>query len=102
MVSSFLPYYYANNYCNTHTLHVILGMLLFLVNMTWLLTSVRMRSEGYSSRSVCLAVRLSVDSYSGTTRYEAVHERYQRLQNNANPKTKMAIFLKRLRSRYMA
>ena len=61
-----------------------------------------MHSEGYSSRSVCLSVRLSVDPYSGTTRYEAAHERYQRLQNYANLKIKMAIFLKRLCSRDMA
>ena len=32
-----------------------------------------MRSEGYSSRPVCLFVCLSVDDYSRTTGYEAVY-----------------------------
>ena len=47
-----------------------------------------MRSEGYSSRSVCLSVRLRVcvDAYSRTTGYEVANERYQRLQNYANLK----------------
>ena len=35
-----------------------------------------MRSEGYSSRSVCLSVR----DYSRTTDYKAAYERYQQLQ----------------------
>ena len=41
-----------------------------------------MRSEGYSSWSVCLclSVCLSVDDYSRTTGYEAAYERYQQLQ----------------------
>ena len=39
-----------------------------------------MRSEGYSSWSVCLSVRLSVYDYSRTTGYEAAYERYQQLQ----------------------
>ena len=39
-----------------------------------------MRSEGYSSWSVCLSVRLSVYDYSHTTGYEAAYERYQQLQ----------------------
>ena len=48
-----------------------------------------MRSEGYSSWSVCLSVCLfvclsvclSVDDYSRTTGYEAAYERYQQLQS---------------------
>ena len=43
-----------------------------------------MRSEGYSSRSVCVSVCLSVClfvyDYSRTTGYEAAYERYQHLQ----------------------
>ena len=43
-----------------------------------------MRSEGYSSRSVCLSVCLFVclfvNYYSCTTGYEAAYERYQQLQ----------------------
>ena len=46
-----------------------------------------MRSEGYSSRSVCLSVCVCVDAYSGTTGYEVANEQYQRLQNYANLKT---------------
>ena len=38
-----------------------------------------MRSEGHSSRSVCLSVCLSVYDYSRTTGYEAAYERYQEL-----------------------
>ena len=37
-----------------------------------------MRSEGYSSRSVCLSVCVFVYDYSRTTGREAVYERYQR------------------------
>ena len=40
----------------------------------------RMRSEGYSSRSVCLSVCLFVYDYSSTTGYEAAYERYQQIQ----------------------
>ena len=58
-----------------------------------------MRSEGYSSRSVCLSVCLFVHDYSRTTGYEAAYERYQHLQCH---KGKIAILLKRLRSRDMA
>ena len=41
-----------------------------------------MRSEGYSSRSVCLClcVCLFVGDYSRTTGYEAAYERYKQLQ----------------------
>ena len=49
-----------------------------------LIPSVRMRSEGYSSRSVCVCV--CVDAYSGNTGYEVANERYQWLQNYANLK----------------
>ena len=47
-----------------------------------------MRSECYSSRSVCLSVCVCVcvDTYSGTTGYEVANERYQRLQNYVNLK----------------
>ena len=43
-----------------------------------------MRSEGCSSRSVCLSVCLSVylfvSDYSRTTGYEAAYERYQQIE----------------------
>ena len=41
-----------------------------------------MRSEGYSSRSVCLSVCLCVFvyDYSRATDYEAIYERFQQLQ----------------------
>ena len=62
-----------------------------------------MRSEGYSSRSVCLSVCLfvclSVSDYSRTTGYEAAYERYQQLQCYKGKKIIVAISLKRLRSR---
>ena len=63
-----------------------------------------MRSEGYSSWSVCLSVfvRLSIDDYSCTTGYEAAYERYQQLQCYKGMKNNVAILLKRLRSRDMA
>ena len=69
-----------------------------------------MRSEGYSSRSVCLSVCLfvclsvclSVYYYSRTTGYEAAYERYQQLQCYKGKKNNVAILLKRLRSRDMA
>ena len=57
-----------------------------------------MRSEGYSSRSVCLFV----SNYSRTTGYEAAYERYQQLQCHKGKKKNVAILLKRLRSRDMA
>ena len=57
-----------------------------------------MRSEGYSSRSVCLSVRAS----SRTTGYEAANEWYQRVVNNEKIDINVAIFPKRLRSRDMA
>ena len=60
-----------------------------------------MRSEGYSSRSVCLFVCLSVCQhlFSRTTGYEAAYERYQQLQCYKGRKNNVAILLKRLRSR---
>ena len=61
-----------------------------------------MRSEGYSSWSVCLFVCLSVDDYSRTTGYEAAYERYKQLQCYKGMKNNVAILLKRLRSRDMA
>ena len=73
-----------------------------------------MRSEGYSSWSVCLSVCpsvhlsvcpsvcLSVYDYSRTTGYEAAYERYQQLQCYKGMKNNVAIFQKRLRSRDMA
>ena len=61
-----------------------------------------MRSEGYSSRSVCLSVCLSVYDYSRTTGYEAAYERYQQIQCYKGRKNNVAILLKRLRSRDMA
>ena len=62
----------------------------------------RMRSEGYSSRSVRLCVCVSVYDYSRTTGYEAAHEQYQQLQCYKGKKKNVAILLKRLRSRDMA
>ena len=63
-----------------------------------------MRSDGYSSRSVCLSVCLSAYDYSRTTAtgYEAAYERYQQLQCYKGKKYNVAILLKRLRSRDMA
>ena len=59
-----------------------------------------MRSEGYSSGSVCLfvclSVCLSVDDYSRTTGYEAAYERYQQLQCYKGMKNNVAILLKQL------
>ena len=63
---------------------------------------VRMRSESYSSRSVCVSVCVSVRTKSRTTGYEAAHERYQQLQCYKGRKNNVAILLKRLRSRDMA
>ena len=63
-----------------------------------------MRSEGYSSRSlcVCVCVCVCVYDYSRTTGYEAAYERYQQLQYYKGKKNNVAILLKRLRSRDMA
>ena len=52
--------------------------------------------------SVRLSVRLFVHDYSRTTGYEAAYERYQHLQCYKGTKIKLAILLKRLRSRDMA
>ena len=60
-----------------------------------------MRSEGYSSRSVCLSVCLFVSNYSRTTGYEAAYERYQQIQCYKGRKINVAILLKPLRSRDM-
>ena len=64
----------------------------------------RMRSEGYSSRSVCPSVCLFVSIYSRTTGYEAayIYERYQQLQCYKGRKNNVAILLKPLRSGDMA
>ena len=56
--------------------------------------SARMRSEGYSIRSVCLSVCLFVSDYSRTTGYEVAHERYQQLQCYKSKKNNVAILLK--------
>ena len=58
-----------------------------------------MRSEGYSSRSVCLAsvclsVCLCVSDYSRTTGYEAAYERYQQIQCHKGRKINVAILLR--------
>ena len=58
-----------------------------------------MRSEGYSSRSVCLCL---VSTTIRTTGYEAAYELYQQLQCYKGKKNNVAILLKRLRSRDMA
>ena len=58
--------------------------------------------EGYSSRSVCLSVCLSVSYHSRTTGYEAAYERYQQLQCYKGMKNNVAISLKPLRSGDMA
>ena len=49
-----------------------------------------MRSEGYSTWSVCLSVCPSVRASSRTTGYEAANEGHQRLLSNENI---VAIFL---------
>ena len=51
---------------------------------------------------VCPSVCLFVHDYSRTTGYEAAYERYQHLQCHKGTKNKLAILLKRLRSRDMA
>ena len=56
-----------------------------------------MRSEGYSSRSVCLCVCVCVYNYSRTTGYEADYGRYQQLQCYKGKKNNVAILLKRVR-----
>ena len=61
-----------------------------------------MRSEGYSSRSVCLSVCLSVRTKSRTTGYEGAYGRYQQIQCYKGRKNNVAILLKQLRSRDMA
>ena len=61
-----------------------------------------MRSEGYSSRSVCLSVCLSTTILALQAIYEAAYERYQQLQCYKGKKFNVAILLKRLRSRDMA
>ena len=65
---------------------IMLSFLLVNPRCAW----VRMRSEGYSSRSVCLFVR----DYSRTTGYEAAYERYQQLQCYKSKKKNVAISLK--------
>ena len=59
---------------------------------------VRMRSEDYGSRSVCLSVCLFVSNYSRTAGYEVVYERYQQLQCYKGKKTNVAFLLTPLRS----
>ena len=51
---------------------------------------------------VVLCVCLSVHAYSLITGYEAAYERYQHLQCHKGTRNKLAILLKRLRSRDMA
>ena len=73
--------------------------------LTLLTLGARMRSEGYSSRSVCSSVRLFVclcTFYSRTTGYETAYERYQQLQCYKRKKNDVAILLKPLRSGDMA
>ena len=79
--------------------------------MVWIGAKVtsRMRSEGYSSRSVCLcvcvsvcmclSVCLSVYDYSRATGYEAAYERYQQPQCYMGMKYNVGSLLKRLRSK---
>ena len=57
----------------------------------------RAYTAGYGTWSVCVC--LSVCLSAAILHYRvAARERYQRIQNHVNLKTKMAIFLKRLRS----
>ena len=42
---------------------------------------------------MCVVVGPSISSFSGTTGFDAAHERYQRLRNYASLKTKRAILL---------
>ena len=51
---------------------------------------------------LCVCVCVCVYDYSRTTGYEAAYKRYQQLQCYKGKKTKVAILLKRLRSRDMA
>ena len=60
-----------------------------------------MRSEGYSSRSVCLFVCPRLFSHYRLL-YEAAYERYQQLQYYMDMKKNVAILVKRLRSRDIA
>ena len=52
--------------------------------------------------SVSLSVRLSVTTFSATTRNKAAKKRYQRVQCHTGLILKMAIFVKVLRSKVMA
>ena len=61
-----------------------------------------MRSEGYSTWSVSLSVRLSVTTFSATTRNKPAKKRYQRVQCHTGLILKMAIFVKLLHSKVMA
>ena len=56
-----------------------------------------MRSEGYSSHSVCVC--LSVDAFLRTTGNEAGDEGFQRLWYSLRSKNNAAILLKRRHSR---
>ena len=67
-----------------------LKFFIYLYNWGGGVIPARMRSEGYSSRSVCLFVR----NYSRTTGYEAAYERYQQLQCYKSKKNNVAISLK--------
>jgi hypothetical protein len=61
-----------------------------------------MRSEGYGTWFVRPSVRLSVTTFSATTRNKAAKKRYQRVQCHTGLILKMAIFVKVLRSKVMA
>ena len=54
----------------------------------------RMRSECYSTWSVCQSVCLSVYIRSRTTGYETAHEQYYRLKGNKSSKNNVADFAK--------
>ena len=58
--------------------------------------------RGLLCKSVCPSVRLSVTTFSATTRNKAAKKRYQRVQCHTGLILKMAIFVKVLRSKVMA
>ena len=57
-----------------------------------------MRSEGYSTWSVCLCVCLSVTTFSATARNNAPNKIYQRFRQDMSKVLKMVFSLKMLRS----
>ena len=61
-----------------------------------------MCSEGYSSRSVCLSVCVSVTTFYAATYNKPAKKRHQQVQRYTGFILKMVIFVKILRSKVMA